>query len=73
MTRVTYTGLIDPAREFEALRPAYNVTVRMMMKCRPSSADYLVLLAVTDAMNAAAAHFMPQPAVTSFFGAKPTG
>lgn len=73
MVKVRYTGLIDPAQEFEALRPAYSVTIRMMMQCKPFSADYLALLAVTQAMNAAAAHFMPQPAVTSFFGSKPTG
>lgn len=73
MVKVQYTGLSDPAREFEALRPAYRVTINMMMKCKPFSADYLALLAVTQAMNAAAAHFMPQPAVTSFFGSKPTG
>lgn len=73
MTKVVYVGISDPAREFEALRPAHSLTIKMMMKCKPFSADYVALLKITEAMNAAAGHFMPQPAVTSFFGSKPTG
>jgi len=73
MVKVTYTGLTDPVKAFEALRPAYSHVIDMKMKCRPFGPDYLALQKITDAMNAAAQHFIPTPPVTGFFGSKPTG
>lgn len=73
MVKVVYTGLSDPVRDFEALRPAYGAVIAMKMKCRPFGTDYLALQKITDAMNEAAQHFIPTPPVTGFFGSKPTG
>lgn len=69
MVKMTYVGILDPEGDFEALRPAYQHTIRMMMRCRPMGDDYKALLAITEAMNGAAAHFMLGRFV-SFYGAK---
>lgn len=60
----------NPTAEFEAMRPAFEAARRMMDQVRPQSPDYLVLHAVTTAMNTAAFHFLRDP---YFFGAKPHG
>jgi len=66
---VNYAGILDPEPEFEALRPTYDLTIKLMIRCRPMSDDYRALPAITEAMNAAAAYFMPGRFV-SFYGAK---
>lgn len=69
MVKVTYVGVLSPEREFEALRPAFDHTISMMRNCRPMGDEYVALMAITTAMNAAAAHFMPKHH-GSFYGAK---
>jgi hypothetical protein len=57
MVPVRYTGVSNPREAFEALRPAHDALLKMMIKCRPSGTDYLVLLAAKDALKTAAQHF----------------
>lgn len=68
MTQRRYSTPDNPTAEFEAMRPAFNAIRQMMERVKPRGPDYLVLEAVTTAMNTAAYHFLRDP---YFFGSKP--
>jgi hypothetical protein len=59
MAKMTYCGVLNPRREFEAMRPSYVATLKMMRTCRPFGPDYDALAAVIQALDAAAEHFLP--------------
>jgi hypothetical protein len=70
MVAKRYSGIINPERRFTELKPAFNLTLKMMQDCFPMDADYQALLKITQAMNEAALHFMPKRQ-GSFFGHQP--
>lgn len=70
MTKVGYPGVRDAKAAFEALRDYRNALIKMQIKCRPTSADYMVLLAAKQALDTAAFHFTRNPA---FFSGEPHG
>ena len=68
MTVVRYTGILDPTREVEALRPAAEHLTLLMMLCKPFGTDYHVLSAARQALVTAAFHFTKDP---TYFGSSP--
>ena len=68
MVQVRYTGLPSPKFAFDELRPLRERLVRMQGSCRPFGPDYLILSAVTKALDTAAYHFTSEP---DFFATKP--
>ena len=67
MVRRRYSDPGNPTAEFEAMRPAFQEAIKLMTRLKPFGPDYLVLHAVTSALQTAAFHFLGDPA---FFGAK---
>ena len=61
MARVRYTGIHDPKGAFEALAPLRRAVIQMQTRVRPFGSDYLILMAVTKAMDTAAYHFTGEP------------
>ncbi len=57
MVPVRYTGVTNPARAFAELRPFREAILRMQGRVRPFGPDYLILAAVTKALDTAAYHF----------------
>jgi hypothetical protein len=68
MVRMRYTGLTDPKAAFEQLKPLRAQLLRMQAQCRPFGSDYLILSAITKAMDTAAYHFTGEP---DFFSLRP--
>lgn len=61
MVRMTYPGISDPKKAFDALRPYRKAILELEMLCRPFGTDYLVLMAAKDALDTAAFHFTRDP------------
>jgi hypothetical protein len=70
MVKMTYVGVSDAKRQFEALRPLHKDLMQMQMKCRPFGPDYLILSAATTALHTAAYHFTGEP---DFYSSKSPG
>ncbi len=68
MVRMRYPGLTDPKAAFEQLKPLRAHVLKMQARCRPFGPDYLVLSAITKAMDTAAYHFTGEP---DFFALRP--
>jgi hypothetical protein len=68
MVKRKYGTPANPRAELEAMKPAFNAAIRMMTRLKPFGPDYLVLHAVTSAMNTAAFHFLKDP---HFFSERP--
>ena len=68
MVVVRYTGIINPVDAFKELRPLREKIRAMQGRVRPFGPDYLILSAVTKALDTAAYHFTREP---DFFSAKP--
>ena len=68
MVQVRYTGLVSPKLAFDEMRPLRERLIRMQGRCRPFGPDYLILSAVTKALDTAAYHFTHEP---DFFALKP--
>jgi hypothetical protein len=68
MVRMRYPGLTDAKAAFDALRPLRAQILRLQAQCRPFGPDYLVLSAVTKALDTAAYHFTGEP---EFFALRP--
>ena len=60
MVKVRYLGVHNPRAELEKMRPTRDLAIRLMQQCRPSGADYLALLAISQAILQAARHFVPE-------------
>ena len=68
MVPVRYTGITNPTEAFAALRPFREGLIAMQGRVRPFGPDYLILSAVTKALDTAAYHFTREP---DFFALKP--
>ena len=68
MVVVRYTGVSDPQQQFAELRPFRERVLAMQSRVRPFGPDYLILSAVTKALDTAAYHFTREP---DFYSAKP--
>jgi hypothetical protein len=68
MVQVRRSGISDPKRAFEELRPYRLRLIAMMDRCRPFHADFLILHAAQRALDAAAHYFTGEP---DFFALKP--
>lgn len=67
MVRVTYVGLGDAVRRFEALQPYVNELRAMQRACKPFGRDYLAIAIAIDGLDSAAYHFTRRP---HFYAAK---
>ena len=67
MVQVRYIGITNAAAAFDELRPLRERLIRMQGVCRPFGPDYLILSAVTKALDTAAYHFTREP---DFFALK---
>lgn len=68
MVPVRYTGITNPHEAFARLKPFREAVIRMQGTVRPFGPDYLILAAVTKALDTAAYHFTREP---DFFALKP--
>ncbi len=68
MVVVRYTGVSDPVNSFKELRPLREKVIAMQGMVRPFGPDFLILSAVTKALDTAAYHFTHEP---EFYSAKP--
>ena len=68
MVVVRYTGVTDPLKAFAELRPLREQIIAMQGRVRPFGPDFLILSAVTKALDTAAYHFTREP---DFYSAKP--
>lgn len=68
MVKVHYSGLPNPKAAFDDLRPFRQALLTMEHAHRPFGPDYLILSAVTKALDTAAFHFTGDP---TFFAIKP--
>jgi hypothetical protein len=68
MVQVRYLGVTQPKAAFDELRPFRDKLLKMEQSCRPFGPDYLILSAVTKALDTAAFHFTSDP---TFFSLKP--
>lgn len=66
--RQTYSGIIDPARRLEELRPLREKVILLMQECRPFSEQYCALDKVKAAIDECAAYFTKD---RTFFHRKP--
>ena len=68
MVQVRRVGLTSPKFAFDDLRPFRERLIKMQQAFRPFGPDYLILSAVTKALDTAAYHFTSEP---DFFATKP--
>ena len=68
MVQVRRTGIVSPKAAFDDLRPLRDRLIKMQQAYRPFGPDYLILSAVTKALDTAAYHFTSEP---DFFATKP--
>jgi hypothetical protein len=68
MVHRLYTGLVDANQAFADLTPLRKRLIEMQCRYRPFGPDYLILDAVTKALDTAAYHFTRQP---DFYALKP--
>jgi hypothetical protein len=61
MTQVRYSGVADPQRAFDELRPLVKKLGEMRIKCRPFGRDYHALSVALDALETTAFHFTRNP------------
>ena len=61
MTQVRYTGVPDPQRAFDELRPLVKKLADMKIKCRPFGRDYHALSIALESLNSTAFHFTRNP------------
>lgn len=62
MVPVRYTGITNPTEAFADLRPFREGLIAMQGRVRPFGPDYLILSAVTKALDTAAYYFTREPA-----------
>ncbi len=68
MVQVRHTGIASPKAAFDELRPLRDHLFKMQQAFRPFGPDYLILSAVTKALDTAAYHFTSEP---DFFALRP--
>ncbi len=68
MTPVRYTGVTDPQRAFDQMRPLVKQLGDLKHKCRPFGRDYHALSIALDALETTAFHFTRNP---NFFNDRP--
>jgi hypothetical protein len=68
MTRLTYTGLQNPVREFELLRPYVDQLRQLQGQCKPFGRDYMAIAIALDGLESAAYHFTRRP---HFYAGRP--
>ena len=68
MVQVRRTGIASPKAAFDELRPFRERLIKMQQAFRPFGPDYLILSAITKALDTAAYHFTREP---DFFATKP--
>lgn len=61
MVRMTYVGVPDPVRAFEALRPYVHQLREMQRHCKPFGRDYHAIAIALDGLESAAYHFTRRP------------
>ena len=61
MTPVRYTGVTDPQRAFDELRPLVARLNAMKIHCRPFGRDYHAISVALDALDTTAFHFTRNP------------
>lgn len=62
MVPVRCTGITNPTEAFADLRPFREGLIAMQGRVRPFGPDYLILSAVTMALDTAAYYFTREPA-----------
>lgn len=67
MVRVTYVGVPDAVRAFEAMRPLVEQLRGLQRGCKPFGRDYHALAIAIEGMESAAYHFTRRP---HFYGSE---